>query len=109
LARLAPSTRGIWAVTDQLKVDTPTLIEAGHKLRVVATEFHGAHTNADRVAAAVGHDELADAIHHFERNWDGKREKMLEHIGSLADQCQGVGEQFESLDSEFVKALRGEQ
>lgn len=96
-------------MSDQLTVDTQVLHDAGANLRVVAQEFHGAHTQADRVADAVGDRDLADAIHRFERNWDGKREEMLEHIGSLADQCKGVAEEFESLDSQFAQALRGEK
>ena len=92
----------------RLQVDTNVLVDAGRQLRLVATEFHGAGDNAGRAAAAVGHEGLAGALRSFESNGDDRREKMVEHISALAEQCSGVGDTFEQLDTEFAAALKGE-
>lgn len=94
---------------DQLRVDTVLLRRAGAQLRVVATEFHNANVNSDDAAGAIGHSGLAEVVRSFAHNWDDRRAKMVEKIGTLADSATGVGEAFEQLDQEFAAALRGGQ
>jgi len=90
-----------------LNIDTAVLREAGAQLRIVATEFVHANVRSDDVAEAVGHDRLAERIRDFAHNWDDKREQMVEGVGQLAEIASGVGEVFEQVETEFVKALEG--
>ena len=90
-----------------LDIDTAVLTDAGGQLRLVATEFVHANVRSDDVADAVGHGQLAERIREFAHNWDDKREQMVESVGQLAEIACGVGEVFERLETEFVKALEG--
>jgi len=94
---------------ETFRVDTKALIEGGAMLRIVAAEFADAGARSTRAAEAVGHDDLADAIREFEKGWDGRRQQMLEHIGSLAEQCTNSGEGIEQLDKDFAAALLGDK
>ncbi|MDM7855106.1 hypothetical protein [Cellulomonas alba] len=91
-----------------LQLDTAQLQEAGRTLRTVATEFHDANARSDSVAGAVGHDGLRDAIHDFAHGWDDTRADMVDAIAGLADACQGIGDGFEKIDTDFAAALRGD-
>lgn len=93
----------------KLSIDTKDLIALGHDLRIVATEFDGAETNADTIAAAAGHEAAASKIRDFANNWDGRRKKMLEAIASLSDATLQVGEGFEQLDTDLGASLRGDK
>ena len=93
---------------DRLRVNTTELIEAGHGLRRVAVEFHGADAHSRDVAANVGHHGLAGCVEDFATGWNDRRAKMVKEIEGLAEACTGIGEGFERLDSEFAKALKGE-
>lgn len=95
-------------MTDRLSVSTDVLIEAGHALRTVATEFADANHHSDLVADAVGHHALAGAIRAFAHDWDIRRGKMVEGIAELAAATKSVGEGFQSLDTQLGSALRGE-
>ncbi|MGH3826454.1 MAG: hypothetical protein ACRDQX_04665 [Pseudonocardiaceae bacterium] len=94
---------------DTLRVDTDLLRAAGSQLRVVATEFQQANANSDDAADAIGHRGLADAVRSFAHNWDNRRAKMVEKIGTLAKSATGVGEGFDELDQKFAAALRGQK
>ena len=94
---------------DSLRVDTTMLRVAGQQLRVVATEFQQANANSDDAVEAIGHGALAEAVHSFAHNWDDRRGKMLEKIGTLAKSATTVGEAFEELDKQFAASLRGER
>lgn len=94
---------------DRLRVDTTMLRVAGQQLRVVATEFQQANANSDDAADAIGHGGLADAVRSFAHNWDDRRAKMVEKIGTLAKSAVTVGEAFEELDKQFAAALRGDK
>jgi hypothetical protein len=94
---------------DTLRVDTALLRTAGTQLRVVAEEFQQANANSDDAAEAIGHPGLAEAVRSFAHNWDDRRAKMVEKIGTLATSATTVGEAFEELDKEFAAALRAEQ
>lgn len=51
----------------------------------------------------------AEVVRSFAHNWDDRRAKMVEKIGTLAKSATGVGEAFEELDKEFAAALRGDK
>lgn len=96
-------------MADRLKLDTVALRDAGTSLRVVAQEFNDANANSAGVADAVGHAGLASCVVQFARGWDDRRATMVESIGGLATACTGVGDGFESLDTDFAAALRGDR
>ena len=93
----------------RLKLDTVALRDAGTSLRVVAQEFNDANANSDGVADAVGHAGLASCVVQFARGWDDRRATRVESIGGLATACTGVDDGFESLDTYFDAALRGDR
>lgn len=93
---------------DTLRVDTALLRTAGTQLRTVADEFQQANANSDDAAEVVGHRGLAEAVRSFAHNWDDRRAKMVEKIGTLAKSATMVGEAFEELDKEFAAALRAD-
>lgn len=92
-----------------LDIDTEVLRDAGSALRVVATEFEHANVRSDAAADATGHDGLAERVREFAHNWDNKRSKMLESIAFLAEAATGVGDQFETIETELAATLRGER
>lgn len=92
-----------------LSVDTAVLIEAGHSLRAVASEFEHADSTSDDAADAVGEHDLADRVREFADNWKIRRGEMLEKIGTLAEQASVTGETFEQLDRDLAAAIRGEK
>ncbi len=91
-----------------LKLDSTMLVDLGHHLRAVATEFDAAQHNADYLATAAGHEALAEKIKDFASVWDDKRAEMLDAIASLADAAKGAGEQYEQLDNDLAQALLGQ-
>lgn len=93
---------------DTLRVDTALLRTAGTQLRLVADEFQQANANSDDAAEVVGHRGLAEAVRSFAHNWDDRRAKMVEKIGTLAKSATMVGGAFEELDKEFAAALRAD-
>lgn len=92
-----------------LNIDTDMLLEAGHSLRVVATELAHANANSDQAAEVVGHEGLAEHVRAFAHNWDDRRQKILDNVVALADASTGIGDAFTELEDEFVAALRGEK
>lgn len=90
-----------------LEIDTVILTDAGHALRIVATEFENANNNSDDAADAVGEHDLADKVRDFAHIWDDKRRKMLGDIAKLAEASSGTGEAFEQLERDFVDVLTG--
>lgn len=92
-----------------LNIDTEVLIEAGHSLRSVASEFENANDISDDVAGWVGNHRLADKVRDFAHKWDDTRADMLEGISTLAEQASKTGETFAQLDSDLAAALKGEK
>jgi hypothetical protein len=91
-----------------LKLDTDFLRELGRDLHTIASEFEHANARSDYVGDAVGHSGLSDHIHDFAHNWDDRRKKMMGNIEKLGQSAQAVGEAFDQVEDELVKALRGE-
>lgn len=96
-------------VGDRLRLDPEQLVQLGHDLRAVASEFDTAQTGADYIANAVGHDGLAEKVRGFAKGWDDRRAKMLDSIANLAQAAGDSGEAFKELDSELAAALLGEK
>lgn len=92
-----------------LRVDTEVLQEAGHALRVVASEFEHADDNSKDAAAVVGDRELADRVRDFADSWDHRRGEMLENIAALATAASETGRAFAELDTDLAAVIRGEQ
>ncbi len=95
-------------MSGELRIDIDVLRETGASLRVVATEFEHANARSDEAAAATGHDDLAERVREFAHNWDDRRGKMLEGIMFLADAATAAGDQFATIETELVAALKGE-
>jgi hypothetical protein len=94
---------------EDLVVQTGFLLDLGHDLRAVALEFEHANAHSDDAGHAVGHGDLADHIHDFAHNWDDRRKKMMGNIQKLGESAVGVGEAFEQVENDLVKALKGEK
>jgi L-lactate utilization protein LutB len=92
-------------MTDQLVVDVDLLLDTGDDLTAIVNEFDGADSYADRVAAAVGDDTLAEAIRDFSSEWKNRREKMKESIANLAELTTAVGTQFQDVDKQLATSL----
>lgn len=92
-----------------LSVDTAVLIESGHALRAVASEFEHADDNSEDAADAVGHPDLADRVREFADNWRIRRGEMVQKIATLGEAASTTGETFEQLDRDLAAALRGER
>ncbi|MGY4644826.1 hypothetical protein [Cellulomonas sp. URHB0016] len=95
-------------MSDELKVDTTALREAGTLLRSITQELHTAGAHADRVADLVGHPGLAQCMQDFASSWDGRRARLVDEIGALATACGDISDQFEAIDTQFASALAGE-
>jgi len=91
-----------------LKVDLDAVTELGSSLSVVADEFENANAKSDRIAGAVGHEELAGAVRDFAHKWDDTRGKMTENLRMLADAATAVAQAFTDIDSDLADGIRGE-
>ncbi|GAA4191089.1 hypothetical protein GCM10022288_21400 [Gryllotalpicola kribbensis] len=91
-----------------LRVDVGMYAELGSELGRVATEFADANTNSDRIADAVGHSGLADAVRDFAHQWDDKRKAMTGDIQTLAKFATEIGEGFGQTDQALGDAVSGQ-
>ncbi|MBF4161473.1 hypothetical protein [Nocardioides acrostichi] len=92
-----------------LVLDTDQLVETGHALRGVATEFESANDRSDYVADHVGNHDLADKVRDFAHKWKITREEMLADIKELAEAASATGENFQQLDKDLAAAIEGEK
>ena len=92
-----------------LRLDLAAVTELGTTLTTVADEFANANTRSDRIADAVGHDGLADAVRSFAHGWDDKRGKMTGNIKALADAATTVSQAFTDADGQLATAIEGGQ
>lgn len=90
----------------QLKIDLPTLRDAGSNLSKVKTEFEGAEQAANSVGDAVKHAGMRDALEEFGRNWGHEREKILKTMGGLSDAAIGIADSFKQLDADLAAELQ---
>jgi len=90
---------------DGLVVDTDALRDLGTDLARVATEFAEANVRSDRIAAATGHERLAETIRSFAHGWDNTREDMTESITFLAEASTAIADVITETDAELACAL----
>jgi hypothetical protein len=90
-----------------LRIDVARYAELGSELGRIATEFADANTNSDRIAAAVGHGGLADAVRDFAHKWDDKRKAMVGDIQTLGKFATEIGEGFGQTDQGLADAVEG--
>lgn len=80
----------------------------GSHLSSIATEFRDANTRSDRIAGAVGHSGLEDAVKDFAHEWDewdDTREAMVDDIDTLSKTSIAIADAFEQTDQQLGKAL----
>lgn len=90
-----------------LRVDTERVRAVGTGLTRIATEFRNANVRSDRIAEAVGHGGLADAVRSFAHSWDDTREDMTESITGLSEATLAIADIFEQADQELAAAMDG--
>lgn len=90
-----------------LNIDTGRVRSVGTGLSRIAREFENANVRSDRVADAVGHDGLADAVRSFAHSWDDTRADMTESIKGLSEATIAVADIFEQADGELAAAMKG--
>lgn len=88
-----------------LNLDPQSVRELGTNLSGVAKEFTNANANSDRIAAAVGHGRLSDAIKDFAHEWDDTREGMVSDIQTLSQAASAIADGFEQTDQQLAQAL----
>lgn len=90
-----------------LRIDTERVRSVGTGLARIANEFANANVRSDRIAEAVGHDGLADAVRSFAHAWDDTREDMTESIKGLGEATSAIADIFEQADQELAAAMDG--
>ncbi|MCX7523080.1 hypothetical protein OSC27_12440 [Microbacterium sp. STN6] len=88
-----------------LKIDTTAVRDLGTELASVGREFTGANAHSDRIAGAVGHSGLSDAVHDFAHEWDDTREGMVNDIVTLSKAAIAIADGFDQTDGQLAKAL----
>jgi hypothetical protein len=68
-----------------LSLNPADVRDLGTHLSSIAREFRDANTRSDRIAGAVGHPGLEDAVKDFAHEWDDTREAMIDDIETLAN------------------------
>ena len=90
-----------------LRLDTERVRTVGAGLTRIAAEFQNANVRSDRIAEAVGHDGLADAVRSFAHAWDDTREDMTSSITGLGEATTAIADTFEQADQELAAAMDG--
>lgn len=90
-----------------LRIDTEQVRAVGSGLTRIAAEFADANVGSDRIAEAVGHAGLADAVRSFAHSWDDTREDMTESIKGLGEATSAIADIFEQADGELAAAMDG--
>ena len=88
-----------------LSLNPADVRDLGTHLSSVANEFRDANTRSDRIAGAVGHSGLEDAVKDFAHEWDDTREAMVDDIETLAKTSTAITDAFEQTDQQLGKAL----
>ncbi len=73
----------------------------------VGTVFEDDAGRRDRIAEAVGHDSLAEAVRSFAHAWDDTREEMTSSISGLGGAKTAIADTFEQADQELAAAMDG--
>lgn len=88
-----------------LRMNTDTMRDLGTDMAFTASEFEHANTRSDTIAAAVGHEGLANAITEFAHGWDDRRKEMIDSISFVADAARGIADGFDDTDIQLAQAL----
>lgn len=88
-----------------LKIDTERVRSVGTGLTRIAGEFENANSHSDRLADAVGHDGLAEAVRSFAHSWDDTRTAMTDSIKGLSEATLAIADIFEQADGELAAAF----
>ena len=92
-------------MTGRLVVDVDLVDSTASDLTAIVAEFHTADSYADSVAAAVGVDELADAVRSFAHGWKVKRDKLHDSIANLASLTSAVASELTKADKGLADSL----
>lgn len=60
---------------------------------------------SDRIAEAVGHDGLAEAVREFAHGWDDRRTELTRKVRALAAAAATTAQAFTEVDAELARAL----
>ena len=88
-----------------LSLNPADVCDLGTTLSSIAREFHDANTRSVRIAGAVGHSGLEDAVKDFAHEWDDTREAMVDDIETVAKTSTAIADAFEQTDQQLGKAL----
>ncbi|WP_349899376.1 hypothetical protein [Parafrigoribacterium soli] len=88
-----------------LLLNIKMLDETEQNLSSILKEFKNAEKFSDEVAAATGHDHLADKVHDFASNWNAHREGMIEAIQTLHDSVKKIYDAFDETDKSLADAI----
>lgn len=88
-----------------LNIDLDAVSELGSRLTRVAGEFEDANADSDRIADAVGHEQLARTVRDFAHRWDDTRAKMTDALKTLAESATQVAQAFTDTDTQLARAL----
>ncbi|CAN5488664.1 hypothetical protein BH10ACT4_BH10ACT4_04860 [soil metagenome] len=89
----------------ELRLNPADVRDLGTHLSSIGQEFRDANTRSDRIAAAVGHPGLEDAVKDFAHEWDDTREAMVDDIDTLSKTSIAIADAFEQTDQQLGKAL----
>ena len=88
-----------------LSLNPADVRDLGSHLSSIAAEFRDANTRSDRIAGAVGHSGLEDAVKDFAHEWDETREAMVDDIDTLSKTSIAIADAFEQTDQQLGRAL----
>ncbi|MFM9920145.1 hypothetical protein [Lacisediminihabitans sp. H27-G8] len=88
-----------------LSLNPADVRDLGTHLASISREFREANTRSDRIAAAVGHSGLEDAVKDFAHEWDDTREAMVDDINTLSKTSIAIADAFEQTDQQLGNAL----
>ena len=88
-----------------LSLNPAVVRDLAGSLSSIASEFRDANTRSDRIAAALGHSDLEDAVKNFAHEWDDTREAMVGDIDTLSKTSTAIADGFEQTDQQLGKAL----
>ncbi len=90
---------------DELKVETSDLRSSADALVVIADAFDDAASQSGALAAAVGHDGLAQRVTDFAKRWDARRGELTEQIRTLEQNLRDSADAIDNADRALAKQL----
>jgi uncharacterized protein YukE len=90
---------------DDLTVRTGLLRDTAASLAELRAELGRLEHRRDRLHAAWGSAEVADALDDFVDNWDDNRRRISDSMTSLQRMAESTAEEFERIESELTAAF----